>query len=230
MKVVIVAGGNYDENLVKAFIDETEEDVFLIGADRGAFSLINSGYKIDIAIGDFDSVTDEEKETINTYSRKVKKLDPVKDATDMECALKKALDICSYSDDYYNNIYIFAGTGTRLDHTLANINLLYMVMCSSGQRIKENTKAYLIDGHNRIRLLQKKKTYVFYKDQLFGKYISFLPFAGEVNGVKLKGFKYENKLGYFFNGNSLGISNEAVDDMLSVYFENGLLLMIESRD
>ena len=93
MKVVIVAGGNYDENLVKSFIDETEEDVFLIGADRGALSLINSGYKIDIAIGDFDSVTDEEKETINTYSRKVKNLDPVKDATDMECALKKDLDI-----------------------------------------------------------------------------------------------------------------------------------------
>lgn len=228
MKVIIVAGGNYEEDLVKSLINETEEDIFIIGADRGALSLIQSGIKIDLAIGDFDSVTEEERETINTYSREVVGLNPLKDATDLELAIDNALFECRIKRGYYNTIYLFAATGTRLDHTFANINLLYKVLKENDDYMK--IKAYIIDGHNRIRLLDERKRHVFYKDQLFGKYVSFLPFMGKVDKVTLKGFKYETDEAEFTEGNSLGISNEAKEDMLSVYFESGKLLMFESRD
>ncbi len=225
MKVIVVAGGNYDEDLVRSLINDTEEDVYLIGADRGALSLILSGYKIDIAVGDFDSVTDEERETINTYSREVISLKPEKDATDMECAVKNAIDKCRRSEDHFNYIYLFAATGTRMDHTLANIEMLFFIKSYS-----RNIKTLIIDGHNRIRLLDNNEYHVFYKDQLIGKYVSFLPFGEDVDHLTLKGFKYEVKNTILCLGTSRGVSNEVKDDVMSVFFETGSLLMIESRD
>ena len=53
---------------------------------------------------------------------------------------------------------------------------------------------------------------------------------GPVKGVTIKGMKYclDN---YDMSGfNSLGISNEISEDIASVEFEDGIMLVIESRD
>lgn len=67
------------------------------------------------------------------------------------------------------------------------------------------------------------------KDQ-YGKYISLLPFSGEVTGVTLKGLKYP--LDNFTMGgfNARGISNEIVEEEASISLTSGQLLVIESRD
>ena len=56
----------------------------LIGTDRGCLYLALNGYKDFVAIGDFDSVNDDEYKIIKDNSRELIKLNPVKDDTDLE--------------------------------------------------------------------------------------------------------------------------------------------------
>jgi len=62
------------------------------------------------------------------------------------------------------------------------------------------------------------------------KYLSLVPFSEKVTGVTLRGLKYllsDFTMGGF---NSLGISNEIVDEEASIDFAEGQLLLIESKD
>ena len=68
------------------------------------------------------------------------------------------------------------------------------------------------------------------REDMFGTYVSFLPFGGAASGVTLKGLKYPLENMSLTVGNSLGISNEVVEKKIEVSFESGYLLMIESRD
>ena len=53
------------------------KDALIIGADRGALNAILKGIKLDIAIGDFDSVDEEELKIIENNSLNVIKLNPI---------------------------------------------------------------------------------------------------------------------------------------------------------
>ena len=89
---------------------------------------------------------------------------PEKDYTDSEIAIGKAMERNS------SEIHILGGTGTRLDHVLGNIQLLM-------QPLAKDIPCFLIDSHNRIRLLKERA--VLRKSQQFGKYVSLLPLTTE---------------------------------------------------
>ena len=61
LHTVIVAGGNCN---LKEYSDMLAE-AFLIGADRGALMLVDAGYNVDLAVGDFDSVSQLSKSILN---------------------------------------------------------------------------------------------------------------------------------------------------------------------
>lgn len=64
-RVVIFAGGELSPDYF-ALLDEED---FIIGADRGALFLISHGYIPDIAVGDFDSVSPEAFQDIQSKSK-----------------------------------------------------------------------------------------------------------------------------------------------------------------
>ena len=101
-------------------------------------------------------------------------------------------------------------------------------VCLLGIGLEENIDIFLLDKNNKIRMIDKELS--IEKEKQFGKYVSLIPFGGNVEGLTLKGMKYpldNYNLGGF---NSLGISNEIVDDTALITFEKGVLLVIESRD
>ena len=87
---------------------------------------------------------------------------------------------------------------------------------------------FRVKTHNRIRMVDKfaelKKT-----DQ-FGKYVSLLPFTPEVRGITLKGFAYEVEDFTLVSGIARGVSNELKAETATISCEEGILLVIESRD
>ena len=131
--IAIVAGGNCDLSLYKDIL----RDAYFIGADRGALYLAENGYQVDIAVGDFDSVSESEMEKIYKASGDIDRLSEDKDETDLEHALKRAFLIPG-------TIHILGATGTRLDQTLSAINLLKFCY-------EHNRAAYIYDKNNRIR-------------------------------------------------------------------------------
>ncbi len=205
--IAIVAGGSCDLSLYKDIL----ADAFVIGADRGALYLAESGYKIDIAVGDFDSVSESEMEKICKSTGDLDRLVPEKDETDLEHALKRALRLAGV-------IHIFGATGTRLDQTFSAINLLKL--CHDNHR-----EAYIYDRNNRIRLVEGHA--VIRKGRY--RYVSLIPYGDILVNVSLRGFKYSGEHITLERRSSLGISNEITGDEAEIECR-GYLYVFESED
>ncbi|HFI0462829.1 TPA: thiamine diphosphokinase [Streptococcus suis] len=99
----------------------TEADI-VIGVDRGALTLIQAGFPLDVALGDFDSVTPQEKALILSKAKMSQVYPPEKDLTDFQIALEWIKNQNQALDQIW--ITGFYGAG-RLDHFLSNMWLAH---------------------------------------------------------------------------------------------------------
>lgn len=209
-RVVIFAGGE----LSPEYFDLLDEDDFIIGADQGALFLISHGYTPDIAVGDFDSVSPEALQDIESKSKKTITCDAVnKDLTDSEMALDIAMD------QQPDSILLLGVTGTRIDHSLASIQM----MTRAQQR---QINCYVMDTHNYITLTGSQAVI----NDLGYIYVSLLPLTPEVSGITLEGFQYPLTDATLKLGQSLGVSNKLISSSGTVTIRSGLLLIIQSKD
>ena len=122
---------------------------------------------------------------------------------------------------------MLGATGGRLDHELSNIQLL-------AQGRKKGLRVTIYDAFNKIFLADAEldPQVVFEREDLYGRYVSFLPVTETVKGITLTGFKYplkEKDISILENP-SLCISNEVLEEKAVLTFRSGLLLCVESRD
>ena len=212
---MIVSGGSLNKEFVTKVVGQGRYDRIL-AADSGMNALYAAAVTPDIIIGDFDSADKK----ILAFFQQNKEIDfctlnPEKDDTDTEFAIRESIRRGA------DSITIIGGTGTRLDHVLGNISLL-------GIGLEEGVRMELLDAHYRVSMIDHSVT--LKKKEQYGNYLSLIPYNGNVTGVTLKGLKYplhDYTMGGF---NSLGISNEIVDDEASIELTSGQLLVIESRD
>lgn len=210
MVIHLLAGG--PRSLVPELIDS--EDITWVGVDRGVYELLNRNIRPSCAFGDFDSLSEAEKETLRsktdifTFPRE-------KDKTDLELALDWALT------QRPRSIRIFGATGGRLDHEWANIRLL-------GKRLDGGTEVTIIDRHNMI-FVRRPGCYEISRDVRY-PYISFLPFYESIIGLTLEGFKYPLFEVDVHPGSTLTVSNEIVADSGTYSFTAGIGLVVRSHD
>lgn len=215
MIINILAGG--PENLLPDLQEYEAENATWVGVDRGVFHLLNRGISPQIAFGDFDSVSPEELALIETQVAEMKRYKPVKDETDMELALHWAIA------EKPSAIRLFGATGGRIDHFLANIQLLYPPL-----KEKKSVDIYLIDRFNEV-FLKGPGTYKLQKRKN-EKYISFVPLTLNVENLTLEGFKFPLKNRHISLGSTLCISNELINDYGTFSFFEGILIVIRSHD
>ncbi|MDH6371688.1 thiamine pyrophosphokinase [Paenibacillus sp. PastF-3] len=209
-RVVIFAGGALSPD----YFNLLDEDDFIIGADEGALFLISHGYTPDIAVGDFDSVSPEALQNIEKKSKKTITCDAVnKDLTDSEMALDIAMDLQPES------ILLLGVTGTRIDHSLASIQMMT-------RALQRQINCYVMDTHNYITLTGSKVVI----NDLGYTYVSLLPLTPEVSGITLEGFQYPLTDATLKLGQSLGVSNKLISSSGTVNIRSGLLLIIQSKD
>ncbi|ANA82215.1 thiamine diphosphokinase [Paenibacillus glucanolyticus] len=209
-RVLIFTGGE----LSPRFLEEIQNGDFIIGADRGALYLIEHGIRPNLSVGDFDSIPPEQMERVRSMSEKVVDCDPIdKNLTDTELAFDLALDKSPES------ILILGATGSRLDHTLANIHMLI-------RGLQHHISCSILDENNFITLTG---TSCIVENKGF-TYVSLLPLTTEVTGIHLEGFEYPLHDATLRLGQSLGVSNKLAEDKGTVRIEGGLLLIIQSKD
>lgn len=215
MRGLIVAGGNIQDGFACELIKNGGFEL-IVAADSGMDFLYRNHLTPDIIVGDFDSADSNSLDYFKAHSRvEICSLNPEKDDTDTEFAIRDAIS------RGMTELTILGGIGTRMDHVLSNIALL-------GLGLENDVGIELVDEHNRVRMINQ--SLVISKKEQFGTYISLLPCSETVKNLTLTGFKY-NLTDYTFGGfNSLGISNEIVDDVAEILFKEGILLVIESRD
>jgi len=209
-RIVIVANGNLWKSLVK----EIESGDVIIGVDRAAYWLITKGITPDVAIGDFDSVTEHELAVIKQKVKTIKHYKPEKDFTDTELALRYAFRL------HPTSIIFFGGSGSRLDHTIGTLQLLE-------QSKKRGISAVFCDEHHVVVLVDRGRTIL--KKREGYRYVSVLPVTASIE-ITLSKFKYEIDHLTICRGKTRGISNEFVGNVAEITLYRGKALVVQSRD
>lgn len=211
---LIVSGGNINLDFLNEVIQK-ENFGTIIASDKGLEALDRLEIKPDYIIGDFDSI---DKIVLNKYlddkTIKIVKLNPKKDYTDTNMAIKLAIEILS------TNIIIVGAIGSRMDHTVANIHVLK-------EAVDNNIECEILDDNNKIKLINKKT--ILDLDRNY-KYISLIPLTSKVEGITLKGFKYSLLEENLEIGKSLGVSNELIENKATIDLKSGILILIQSKD
>ncbi len=214
IRTLIVSGGNVEEKLFKEINLKNKFD-YIIASDRGLEIIDKFNMIPHYIIGDFDSL---DKKILNKYINNkdiiIKKLNPEKDYTDTHMAIKLAIELES------KEITILGAIGTRMDHTIANIHVLK-------ESLDKNIECKGINSNNEIQLINKKT--ILKLDNNY-KYISLIPLTTKVEGITLKGFKYQLSNATLEIGHSLGVSNEQLEDYAEIDLKNGILILIKSKD
>jgi thiamine pyrophosphokinase len=217
-RILILTGGTISEEFIIEYLKSQSFNI-IIAVDKGLVTADKFNLPITYIVGDFDSAPKElvqkYKQDINNKLTTIKEYNPIKDATDTQIAIELAIDLKA------DEIVILGATGTRLDHTIANINLLALPL-------DREIDAFIIDEHNKIYLLNQNTT--LYKDKLFGFYVSLQPITEVVTGVTLEGFKYPLVKRDMKREDSLGISNEVIGEIANISLKSGTLIVIESKD
>lgn len=191
-------------------------DDYVIAVDGGLSYCSILNVEPDLILGDFDSVSEQEKLAVEqlkqTVPEKICQLPVCKDDTDMLAAIKKGLELG------YTDFRIYAATGGRFDHTLANIQcLLYLKNhCAVG---------YLVDGMGMVLVLQNES--VHFRKELEGT-MSLFALTGEAKGVNIRGMKYPLENAVITNDFPIGISNEFIGEAAEVSVEDGELVCMIS--
>lgn len=216
MKILICSGGPKEE-LCSFDSFKKDEEMYFIGADRGALYLLEEGIVPHEIIGDFDSLSEEEWNNINSQVQKIEKYQAEKDETDTDLALLKAI---TYSP---KEILLTGVTGGRLDHFEAALRRVYQT-----QTQFPHIQHKIINKHNEISILLPGKHKIF-RDEKY-RYLSFFSYKQSVENVTIRGVKYETTSETIELETSRFTSNELVSEEGYISFSSGICLMIRSSD
>ncbi|OLS01716.1 thiamine diphosphokinase [Tissierella creatinophila] len=211
MKGLIISSGEIKD--YKLLSKVVEENDYIVCADGGVNHLLKIDKLPNIVLGDLDSIGEKELKILKNENVEIRKFPKMKDETDTELCINYLLQ------EGYKDIRLMGVTGTRFDHTLANIYLLKRIY-DLGARGK------IIDANNRIfytsdSISLKKKE---------GFFISIIPISKEGIIISLEGFLYPLKKDYIEFSSTRGISNKIVEECGDIKIHRGEALVIESKD
>ncbi|MPL97826.1 Thiamine pyrophosphokinase [bioreactor metagenome] len=199
---IVGAGDNYGLD----FTPHPED--YVIAADGGLTYLEQAGIIADLVIGDFDTLHRRPDHpnviTMNTE----------KDDTDTFAAARKGIK------RGYRIFHIYCGTGGRLEHTVANMQLLAYLAQS-------NRKGFLFD-QDRIITAITNSSMKFHQHPT--GYVSVFSHSENSTGVFLKGLKYELDNATLTNTSPIGVSNEFIGKESTITVETGTLLIVFPRE
>lgn len=197
-KIVLVAGMSQCPPVM---------DADYIGVDHGAVTCLEHGIPMLAAVGDFDSVTSEERCQIEKATTLIQ-LPSHKNETDSEVAIDYAVK------HGYDDIILFGSLGGRLDHELANLHLM----------LYRDLPLTLMSEHNVVSVL---KPGVHHVKKIF-RYLSFL--ALEDSCISESGVAYPLDHQELSVRDIYSVSNEFLGEEAVITLHSGRMLMMQCDD
>lgn len=180
-----------------------------IGVDQGAAFLAGMGIHMVCAIGDFDSIDKKDLDLIRQYSDEVIELNPIKDDTDCQAAIEKAIALG------YQQMDVYGALGGRIDHELINLRLA----------LQYPDRVVIKDQRNLIMAYGPGEHHVIKDDY---PYFSF--FTQSEDYLTLKGFSYPLDRRKIMYTDLYTVSNELSEDTGIFINEKNPILLVRSRD
>lgn len=207
MRAFIYLGGSI---LPENITEHPRHDDISIAADSGLRNALKLGERVDVVLGDFDSLGDvklpEGAERLT--------FPPEKDLTDAQLALEAA--VVRGADE----VIFVGGLDGRLDHTLSVLGILEDAHL-------RGLRALAVSGYNRVRYLVSTSTLL---PRSGYKYLSLLAAGDKVRGVSIEGCKYPLKNATLRSRLQYAVSNEIVENCALVSVRRGAVYIVESRD
>ena len=207
MRAFIYTGGAVRTEFIT---EHPKADDLTIAADSGYHTARALGERIDILLGDFDSIGDMPRDE----GMEIRRVPAEKDYTDTQLAVEIALDKGA------EDIIMIGGLSGRLDHTLSTLAILEDL---HGRGVY----ATLTDGQSRARYLKSSSTLIARSHY---KYLSLVAADDIVKGVDVEGCKYPLKRATLHRRNQFAVSNEITGNVAFISVKKGGIFIIESRD
>jgi thiamine pyrophosphokinase len=204
--LVVLGGDPVDE----AMRHHLPPHVVVIAADSGVDQAHRLGLDVDVAIGDFDSVTEAGLERARRRGAHISRHPVVKAATDFELALDAATQLG------VSEATIVGGEGGRLDHLIANA----LVMASP--RYAELRLSAIGSDGSRLHVVRG----VTRLSGESGELVTLLALNGPASGVSTVGLLYTLAGATLEPGSSWGVSNRMVTGEAEVSVATGVVLAI----
>ena len=205
--VLVVAGGMPEPTATRPDLTDV---TCVVAADGGIDTARALGLHVDLAIGDFDSVSAEGLAAAEREGAHVERHPVAKDATDLELALDAALAAGPA------RILVLGSDGGRLDHLLSSLDVLASRRYAAVELDAVLGRARLHVIHPGSRSLSGTP----------GELVSLHALHGEARGVSTHGLLYPLAGETLAPGSSRGVSNVFAEPEARISLEHGVLLAI----
>ena len=207
MEIIVVIGGPLEEGAIRRWLHQQlqqkdNQKFHFIGVDGGCLKLMEEELTIDLAIGDFDSISVEDKEILKNYASNMIEFPSEKDFTDFEEALMWVAKVYPQQ-----KIHVLGAFGGRVDHAISCLWTMFrpelqVLIPYLSLEDEWNHISFLIPGDYVIEKLD------------YTKYLSFIT-TGPIEQLTLKNVKYTlSNQDYDFP--IALISNEFIEDKMKI--------------
>ena len=207
MRAFIYTGGTVRAEYIT---EHPKADDLCIAADSGYHTAVSLGERIDILLGDFDSIGGIPR----GGNYEIQQVPAEKDYTDTQLAVEIALERGA------EEILIVGGLSGRLDHTLSTLAILEDLHA-------RGVYGTVTDGQSRARYMKSSSTLIARSGY---KYLSLIAADEVVKGVDVEGCKYPLKRATLRRRMQFAVSNEITGNVAFVAVKKGGVFIIESRD
>ncbi len=207
MRAFIYTGGAVRAEYIT---EHPKADDLCIAADQGYHTAKALGERIDLLLGDFDSIGSVPRDE----GVEIRQVPAEKDYTDTQLAVEIALERGA------EDIIIIGGLSGRLDHTLSTLAILEDLNA-------RGVYCTITDGQNRARYMKSTSTLIARSPY---KYLSLIAADEVVKGVDIEGCKYPLKKATLRRSHQFAVSNEITGNVAFIAVKKGGVFLIESRD
>ncbi len=204
--VLVFGGGSAPTAADQARLPQV---ALVVAADSGADHALGCDRRIDVVVGDLDSVTESGLAAARFGGATIERHPPEKDASDLELAMQRALL------EQPTRLVLTAVAGGRTDHLLANLFL-------AASDTFAGTEVDIVAGSDRMFVVRGHRTL----DVEVGQLVTLLAMHGAARGVVTSGLRYPLAGKSLEPGSTRGLSNLAVSTKISIEVEHGTLLAV----
>lgn len=205
--IIVITGGDAIDPVI---LGELPDGALVVAADSGVERAQALGLRVDVAVGDFDSVSPSALEAAGAAGAAIERHPAAKDATDMELALEAAVARGA------RHIVVLGGHGGRLDHLLANALLLASPRWAEVTVVAHMGAARVTVVRGRAELAGRR-----------GDLVSVIAPHGVAGGVTTEGLLYPLRAESLLPGSTRGISNELTGPAAAIEVASGVVLAIQ---
>jgi thiamine pyrophosphokinase len=208
---IVVVGGDAPDPETVARLD-VPDGAIVIAADSGVDHALAAGLHVDVAIGDFDSVSRHGLDAVVAAGARVERHPAAKDHTDLELAMDEALATGA------PHVLVLGGDGGRRDHLFANFLVLASpryASCTISAHLGRSRVHVLHGGASALRL-----------DAEIGELVSLLPVHGPAGGIHTSGLRYPLDGETLQAGTTRGVSNVVDAQPAEVRLGTGTLAVV----